>query len=278
MVRRICLFSTVALFLYMPQLMAGADASMSAPRLTATQIIEKNVGARGGLTAWRSVKMLSMTGKMDAGGDSRPALPVPGGKKARAQMPPPRPTEQAQLPFTIELKRPRKTRVEIQFNGQTAIQAYDGTNGWKLRPFLNRHEIESFTPDELKLAALESDLDGPLIDYAAKGSKVELVGTELIEGRNCYNLKVTDKSSHTRHVWVDAENFLETKMEGNARRLDGRSHPVAIYFRDYRSVNGLMIPHLLETVVEGVKQKEKIQIETVALNPKLEDSLFERPR
>ncbi len=56
----------------------------------------------------------------------------------------------------MDLERGRKKRLEIQFNGQTAVQVYNGTQGWKLRPFLNRHEVENFTPDELKSAATDA--------------------------------------------------------------------------------------------------------------------------
>src|SRR4051794_1280817 len=267
------------IFAVLPSLMTGADTSTkaTAPRLSAAQIVEKNVTARGGLEHWRAVQTLEMKGKMQAGGNKRPALPVPGAKVG-AEVRVSRPVEQVQLPFRMELRRGRKQRVELQFNGQTAVQVYDGSQGWKVRPFLNRHEVETFTAEELKTAAAQSDLDGLLIDYAAKGSKVELAGTEQVDGRSAYNLKVTDKNGYARHVWVDAENFLEIKIEGTPRRLDGKSHPVATYLRDYRAVNGLMMPYLLETAVEGVKDTEKIQIEEIVSNPKLEDSQFAMPR
>jgi outer membrane lipoprotein-sorting protein len=187
---------------------------------------------------------------------------------------PKRPAEQAQLPFRLELKRTRKSRLELDFRGETAIQVYDGTNGWKLRPFLNRHEVEPFTPDEMKAVALQSDLDGALVDYAAKGSKVELEGTEKVEGKDTYRLKVTFKNGQAQHVWVDAKTFLETKIEGTPRRLDGKYHPVEVYYRDYRSVNGLMMPYVLETKVQGVKQTEKIEIDKVTVNPQVEDARF----
>jgi hypothetical protein len=258
-------------------LLIAADTPQANVNLTAAQIVEKNVAARGGLRAWRAVQTLEMSGKMDAGGDRRPTIPVPG-VRGESNMTPPRPAEQVQLPFVMDLKRPRKMRVEIQFSGQTALQVYDGTNGWKLRPFLNRHEVEKFTPEELRASAAQSDLDGPLIDFAAKGSKVELEGKEKVDGRNAYNLKVTDKGGNVRHVWVDAENFLEIKIEGAPRRLDGKYHPVAVYYRDYKSTDGLMIPYLLETQVEGVKETEKIQIEKIVLNPKLDETRFAMPR
>ncbi len=255
----------------------AADTKTSPPRLTAAEIVEKNVAARGGLAAWHAVQSLEMTGKMQAGGNNRPTLPVPGVKRGR-EMPAPRPAEQAQLPFVMDLARPRKARLEIQFAGQTAVQVYDGSNGWKLRPFLNRHQVETFTPEELKAASEQSELDGLLIDYAAKGSKVELAGMEKIDGRDTYKLKITEKSGFARNVWVDAETFLETKIDGTPRRLDGKYHPVATYFRDYRKVDGLMVPYVLETAVEGVNQTEKIEIETLVLNPKLDASRFAMPR
>jgi hypothetical protein len=111
---------------------------------------------------------------------------VPGPKGKELQQLPARPAEETQLPFRMELERPRKMRFEIQFNGQTAVQIYDGANGWKLRPFLNRREVETYTPEEMKIASVQADLDGPLVDYAAKGTRIELAGTEKVEDRDTY--------------------------------------------------------------------------------------------
>lgn len=273
------IFSAAMAFALLPSWMLGADTTTkgTAPQLSAPQIVEKNVAARGGLAGWRSLQAIGMKGKLQAGGDKRSTIPVPG-TKIGPEVKVNRPTEQVELPFKMELERGRKQRLEIEFNGQTAVQGYNGAQGWKLRPFLNRHEVEKFTADELKDYSHESDLDGLLIDYAAKGSKVELQGVDQVEGRNAYNLKVTDKGGNARHVWVDAQNFLEIKVEGSPRRLDGKYHPVATFLRDYRAVNGLMMPYLMETVVEGVKETEKIRIEEIVSNPKLDESQFAMPR
>src|SRR5882672_541873 len=125
------------------------DKPSSAANLTAEQVVEKNIAARGGLQAWRAVQTLSMSGKMDAGGNEQSTSPlrVPGAV-ASAAVPKRRPAEQIQLPFRMELKRPRKSRMELDFRGQAAVQVYDGTNGWRLRPFLNRHEVEPYTADQ----------------------------------------------------------------------------------------------------------------------------------
>lgn len=265
--------------------------------LTAAQIVSKNVAARGGEKAWHAVQTLTETGKMGAGGDNRqpsaaaiPAVNRPG--KQQMQLPQsPRLAQEAQLPFTLDLERGRKMRLELQFAGKTAIQVYDGTNGWKVRPYLNRMEVESFTDEELRKSALQAEIDGPLVDYVEKGTKVDLEGTEKVNDRDAYRLKLTMKDGHSVHVWIDAKTFLEAKTEGTPRKLDGLEHPVEIYFSDYREVNGLQIPFLLETKVLPIQAAgkggapvhgsafpvEKIAIEKVEVNPKLDAALFSKP-
>lgn len=71
----------------------------------------------------------------------------------------------------MELARPHKQRFELVFHGKTAIQVYDGTRGWKLRPFLSRREVEPCTPEEMEIASGQAMLAGWLIDYAAKGTR-----------------------------------------------------------------------------------------------------------
>ena len=275
-----------------------AEAAAAAPvpaKLSAAEVITKNVAARGGLEAWRAVHTMSLSGKTGAGGNQRATLQVPTQGQITAvtrkteQSPlPSRRVEEVYLPFLMELARPHKMRFELQFAGQTALQVYDGVNGWKLRPYLNRLEVETYTADEMKVASIQSELDGPLVDYAAKGTRVESDGIEKVEGRDTYKLKLTLKSGEVTHVWVDAQTFLETKIEGQPRRLDGVYHPVEVYYRDYRNVNGLEIPFVLETRVVPVTKTalglrdtpfapERTLIEKVVINPGFDAALFSKP-
>jgi hypothetical protein len=270
---------------------AAPGTSPTVPKLSAAEIVDKNVTARGGLQAWRGVQTMTLSGKLGAGGNQRTPLsvPFPGPRKAQGTVLPQRPTAEVQLPFVMELKRPGKARFELQFNKQTAVQVFDGVHGWKLRPFLNRREVEPYSAEEMKRASTQGELDGFLIDYAAKGTRVELDGIEKVEGRDAYKLKLTLKSGDVTHVWVDSQTYLEAKVEGQPRRLDGTNHPVEVYYRDYRPVSGLQIPFVLETRVLPVAKTavglrdtpvppEKIVIEKVAVNEKLDDALFSKPQ
>jgi hypothetical protein len=209
------------------------------------------------------------------------------GKRMQAVPTDPRPKDEVQLPFTMELQRPRKQRLELLFNGKKALQVYDGNNGWKLRPYLNRMEIEPFTTDEIKASSMQPDLDGYLVDYASKGTQVALDGMEKVEGRETYKLKLTLRNGQALHVWIDAGTYLETKIEAAPRRLDGVEHRVEVYYRDYRTVDGLQIPFVLETRVvpiadqgrssSSVVPAEKIAIDKVLVNSKLDATLFTKP-
>jgi len=86
-----------------PQAVAPAP---DLPKLTAAQIADKNVAARGGLTAWRAVQSIKMTGRMEVGGKAN-----------------------NELPFTLQMKRPNKQRLTIEFAGQTAVQGVR-RQGW----------------------------------------------------------------------------------------------------------------------------------------------------
>ena len=230
---------------------ALVSSVVRADALTAGQIADRNVAARGGLEAWRGVTSLTLSGQMEAGGK-----------------------QDAKLPYVLTMKRPHRSRLELRFQNQTAVQVFDGVQGWKWRPFLGRDEVEDFTPAEIKSAAAASDLDGPLVDYAQKGTRLELKGIERVEGKDAYKIRMTRKDGTVRHVWIDARTFLDVKIEGDPRRLDGRRHDVAVYSRDFRNEGRLMVPHLLETMVEGVNQSHRLTIEKVAVNPKVDDTLF----
>ena len=252
---RVVLFGCSLAFTGAAALAATTLAPDTPGALTAAQIADRNVAARGGLTAWRAVETLTLSGQLDAGGKPN-----------------------VELPFVMKMKRGHKSRLELSFRDQTALQVYDGTQGWKVRPFLNRDEAEPYTPAEAKAAAAFEELDGPLVDYAKKGTKVELVGTEKVEGDDAYKLRLTSKTGAQRTIWIDAKTFLERKLEGEPKKIDGKLRTASVYFRDFKTENGLTTPRVLETVYEGTKVSRKMTIAKAIANEPMPDALFQKPR
>src|SRR5260221_13215568 len=121
-------------------------------------------------------------------------------------------------------------------------------------------------------------MEGPLVDYAAKGTKVALAGVESVDGHDAYKLKLTTKSGRVQSIWIDAHSFLDVKVQGMPRRFDGRMRDVWAYQRDFKAVSGLNIPHEYATAVDGVTQTHKMVFESVKVNTSLDDARFTKPQ
>jgi len=229
---------------------AAARPGASKEGLTAEEVVAKNIQARGGIEKIRGVKTLRMTGTMLVGED--------------------------RLPTTIEWKRPSSTRWEFEADDQTAIQVYDGKNGWTLMPFEGNTDPEPMSSAELEDIALQADLDGPLVDAEAKGNKIELLGKDDAEGRAAWKLKVTRKNGETRFVYIDAETFLQTLTITN-RTVDGRNIEIKSVIDDYRSVDGLQLPHSFDATAPGMPQGQSLRFSKAEVNVPIDDSRFQKP-
>lgn len=234
---------------------AAVESVGPAGTLSVAQIVEKNVAARGGLEAWRRIETMAWTGHIE-------------GSSSQARS----------LPFVLELKRPNKTRFEIMALNQVAVRVYDGTSGWKLRPTqTGKPDRQPYTPEELAFAHDGQVIDGLLIDHQAKGIAVALDGVDEIEGRKAYRLGVKLRSGVSHHVWIDAETFLDIKYDRVSRNALGRSATVWVSYRDYRTIDGLQIPSVIELGAANGAATERMVIDKISLNPPLSDRVFAKP-
>src|SRR3569833_1635925 len=143
----------------------GHAVTSSLPSMAVEQIVNRNLQARGGAAAWKALNTMSWQGEMGAGASSYEAVTAKGTLERRTR-------PEKKLPFAIEFKRPNKSRQELQFNGQTAVQVCDVSHGFKFRPFLIRAVWESYSSAVLALAGAEPGMDGYQNDKTAKGRKV----------------------------------------------------------------------------------------------------------
>jgi outer membrane lipoprotein-sorting protein len=234
---------------------AVAAEPSPAPPLTATQIVERNAAARGGLEAWRRVESMAWTGRVESA--SR------GGHK---------------LPFLLEQKRPHRTRFEVTVDGQKAIRVFDGSQGWKVRAgSAGSPDVRPYTAGELRFARGAPLIEGPLMDLAAQGAAMTLAGVQEIAGRTAYALSLRLPSGSSCRVWVDAETFLELRYDRELLDATGRAVVTSVFFADYHAFEGLQVPLTVETGTPDGTARDRLVIEQVALNPRLDDGRFARP-
>jgi outer membrane lipoprotein-sorting protein len=219
---------------------------------TVDEIIAKNIAARGGLAKLQAVKTVRMTGRMTIG-------------------------QGIEAPIVMEMKRPKSMRLDLTVQGMVGSQAYDGEKGWSLMPFGGSKIPQQMSADETSLAEEQADLDGPLVDYKAKGNTVELLGKETVEGSPTYKLKVTLKNGVVRTLYIDTENFLDVKQEGK-RTIRGTEMETESLLGDYKEVDGLMLPHSIDGGVKGNPQvRQKLVIEKIEINVPIDDARFKMP-
>jgi len=238
----------------------GAGTATTAParlHLTAKQIVSNNVKARGGLEAWRKIDTMILSGHLVTGNQ---AMPV--------------------VPFVQQQARPNKMRFEVHMRtDKTSLRVFNGVDGWKLRPSLNGPpQLLAYTAEDIEAARDAPGIDGPLIDYQAKGVRVDFDGIDEVAGTKTYRLKVKLPSGATRRWWIDAASFLDVKYERESRTQAGQSATVTVSFDDYKSVDGLQIPHSIITGQENGKVTEAMVIEQVFLNRPMGDEVFSEPR
>ncbi len=234
--------------------LAAAAEPAAEQGLSADQIVEKNIAARGGLDAWRKIQTMVWVGHIEG------ATPV------------------LDMPFALLQKRPNKTHFEIQAQNRISLRVYDGAHGWKLRPTgSGKPELQPFTAEELSFAHDGQGIDGPLMDYQTKGVVVALDGIDEVEGHKAYRLNVKLPSGASHHVWIDAKTFLDVKYDRESRNSFGMSGRLSVFYRNYKTIDGVQIPLMIESGGDNGKGTEKMVIDKVLLNPPLQDRLFAKP-
>lgn len=221
-------------------------------QMTVDQLVAKNVEAKGGQEALNALQSLKLTGK----------LIVNQG--------------QLQLGYAETRKRPNEVRTEVSLQGMTAVNAFDGKEGWKISPFQGRKDPEKLSADDTKSLWEDAEIDGPLVDWKEKGSTVEYLGTEEVDGTMAHKLKVTRKNGDISYVYLDPDHFLEIRIL-TQREEHGAKVETETDLSDYEKVNGVYVPLSVETGRKGDSDKQKLVLDKADGNVPVEDSTFQFP-
>jgi hypothetical protein len=219
---------------------------------TVDQLVAKNIEAKGGAAALHDLQTLRLAGKM---------LVQEG---------------QIQYVYLQIKKRPEDVRTEASLQGMTQIEAYDGKEGWRVSPFFGRKDPERMSADDVKPLMEEAEIDGPLVDWKAKGSTIEYLGTEDVDGTLAHKLKVVRKNGDVSFVYLDPDHFLEIRVL-TQRTRHGAYEEVETDLGDYEKAGGVFVPTSIEFGRKGSPDKQRIIIDKVEANVPVDDTMFHFP-
>jgi hypothetical protein len=220
---------------------------------TVDELVAKNIEAKGGGTTLKNLQTLRATGKL--------LVPIQG---------------QIELGYVQTKKRPDEVRTEASLQGMTQIEAYDGKEGWKVSPFFGRKDPERMSADDVKALVEDTEVDGALVDWQTKGSTVEYLGTEDVEGTPAHKLKVVRKNGDVSFVYLDPDHFLEIRIL-TERTRHGAQEEVETDLGDYEKAGGVFVPTSIEVGHKGAPDKQIIVIDKVEANVPVDDTIFHFP-
>ncbi|MDX2151087.1 MAG: hypothetical protein SFV54_10150 [Bryobacteraceae bacterium] len=229
---------------------AALTAAAFGQEMTVDQILAKHFEALGGTANLKAIESIKMSGKAVMGGG------------------------QMEAPMTVQTKRPNLMRADIIVQGQNITQAYDGATAWQVIPFQSM-EPQKSSADDTESMAQNADLDGPLMDYAQKGNKVELIGKEDVEGSPAYKLKLTRKNGQSEDYYIDASSFLLIKSTAKRKQM-GQELDIEIYPGNYKKVGNVMMAHSLEQKANG-KPFMTMSFDKVEVNLPMDSAQFKMP-
>ena len=167
---------------------------------TVDEIVNNNINAMGGKEKLLAIQSLHLTGVASFNGN--------------------------EITTEIYKVQDKLYRSETNFGMGTIAILVTGDKGWMKNP-RGSGNFEAMPAEQVKAMQSQMDCVSPLVDYAAKGHKAELIGKEDVDGTGCYKIKLTLKSGSEINYFIDPKTWYiirETSKGGGFG--GGRARPV----------------------------------------------------
>ena len=228
--------------------MVAATASFAQ---TADEIVAKHIEATGGADKWKALKGIEMKNKFSVQGmDIESKTVIISGKSMR---------------------------MDVAVMGQEVITAVDGETGWMQQPAMmgGTGEPEDMPGALVKESLKQTNLGGSLLNYKEKGSTVELVGKEKLDGADVYHLKLTEKNGDVTNIFLSSSTYFTLKSAGK-RTIQGKETEAEVLYSNFKQVEGLTFPFTTE-VPSPMGGTMTMETDSIKLNPTIDEVIFKKP-
>lgn len=222
-------------------------SAVSLSAQTAGEIVSKDVAAIGGKDAISQVKSVYM----------ETSITMMGGEN----------------PSTTTIVNGVGYKSETDFNGTKIVQCYTDKGGWTINPMAGAATATPMPDDVYNAGKAQINIGGALYDYAAKGSKVELLGKD----GGAYKIKLTSKENVEAVYLIDSTSYLITSVTSKGKMQD-QDVDITTKYSDYRKTElGYVIPYAID-VDFGGQFGLTIAVKKVELNKTIDPAIFAMPK
>jgi hypothetical protein len=156
-------------------------------------------------------------------------------------------------------------RTESDFNGQKLIQVYTDKGGWAINPFEGGDAPAAMPTDQYKSGAGLVNIV-PLLNYAARGEKAELLGQEKVGKTDAYKIKITDKDNIATTYFIDPATYYVIQSVRPAQMM-GQTMEVTTTYSDFKKSDyGWVAPQVAEINFGGqfsmTSKANKVEVNT----------------
>ena len=185
-----------------------ALTSLNVAAQTADEIIAKNIEAMGGTAKITSLKTVKKIGNLS--------------------------TQGMDIPMVFTVSQMKGFRLDVEVMGTSNYQIITPEKAFMFFPIQQMTEPKEMDAETLKGMQAALDIQGALVNYKDKGSSVEFVGTEKVDGADAYKLKMTGKSGKSAFYFIDVKTNRLVKTSSKASGPDGVEMDVESIYSDYK--------------------------------------------
>lgn len=209
---------------------------------TADDVIDKYINALGGKEKLLSLNSVRMQGNINIQGTD--------------------------VSLTITKLNNVGIRTDIEVMGTSNYQIVTAAKGVSFMPVQGMSAPTDMTDDQFKASQVQLDIQSPLLNYKDKGNKVELLGTEKIDGEDNYKLKITYKNGLVSLYFIGSKNNRINKTSGK-RTINGEEMDVETTYSNYKQTpDGFWFAYTTSSM-QGETNFDKIEA-----NIKVDESIF----
>jgi len=161
---------------------------------------------------------------------------------------------------------------ETDFNGTKIVNVVTDKGGWAIVPPAGITTATAVPDEQYKATRHLVDLAGPLYNYAAKGSKIELAGQDSAD----YKIKLTTADGVVINIFVNKKTYFVDKMV-QTLSVQGQEGEMSVVYSDYRKTdNGYVMPWSMEQSYP--QYSLTITNKKIDVNKDIDPTIFDMPK